>query len=158
MIIQCINLWSLDDTDNQEKTNAIVREQIKFETLKKEIKTLAGFELMISDGKGPVAMAGVIGGIDSGVSDSTTDIFLESANFNQAAVRKASRHHQIETDSAYRFSRGVSQQIPPLALERATELILQVAGGQAVVQVYDEFPQRKEEQWIDIKPKRSRNV
>ncbi len=148
---QPMHAFDLANLSNAKITIDTAKAGQKFETLKKEIKTLAGFELMISDGKGPVAMAGVIGGIDSGVSDSTTDIFLESANFNQAAVRKASRHHQIETDSAYRFSRGVSQQIPPLALERATELILQVAGGQAVVQVYDEFPQRKEEQWIDIK-------
>ncbi len=122
-----------------------------FTTLKKETKVLSGFELMIADGEGPIAMAGVIGGLDSGVSEATTDIFIESANFNQAVVRKASRFHQIETDSAYRFSRGVSQQIPAIALERAAELILEVAGGAAEEKVYDEFPGRKEDQWIEIR-------
>ncbi len=121
-----------------------------FETLKQEKKTLSGQELMIADGQGPVAIAGVIGGLNSGVSDKTQTIFLESAYFNPATVRKTSRALQLDTDSAYRFSRGVSAQLPPIALERATELILQLAGGEAEERVFDLYKVKPEKKHIEI--------
>lgn len=101
---------------------------------------LAGFELMIRDGARAVAMAGVIGGQNSGVSESTKEIFLESAYFKSSSVRRASRKHGINTDSAYRFSRGVDPESTRKALERATELILQLAGGEADPEITDLYP------------------
>ncbi|PWU15737.1 MAG: phenylalanine--tRNA ligase subunit beta [Bdellovibrio sp.] len=113
----------------------------KFQTLDGTVLTLTGDELMIRDGEGPVAMAGVIGGKNSGVSDETTDIFLESAFFNPSSVRRSSRRFGLVTDSAYRFSRGVDPHGTRWALERASELILQVAGGEAFGDVHDTNPQ-----------------
>lgn len=112
----------------------------KFKTLKEQDVTLKGDELLITDSNGPVALAGVIGGLHSGVNDSTTNIFLESANFKAMSVRKSSRQHGIETDSAYRFSRGVDPSQTFEIMDRAVNLILQVAGGEAFGDHYDIYP------------------
>lgn len=118
--------------------NAVAGE--KFKTLKEQDLLLKGDELVIADSSGPVALAGVIGGLHSGVSESTQNIFLESANFKAMSVRKSSRGHGIETDSAYRFSRGVDPSQTFEIMDRAVNLILQVAGGEALGDHYDIYP------------------
>lgn len=112
----------------------------KFKTLKEQDVTFKGDELVIADSNGAVALAGVIGGMNSGVSEKTTTIFLESANFKAMSVRKSSRQHGIETDSAYRFSRGVDPSQTFEIMDRAVNLILQVAGGEALGDHYDIYP------------------
>lgn len=102
---------------------------------------LNGEELMIRDGTRPVAMAGVVGGKNSGVSIDTKDIFLESAYFLPMVVRKSSRGHGIETDSAYRFSRGVDPEGTMSASDRATQLIVEHCGGVVAEDYYDIYPQ-----------------
>ena len=111
-----------------------------FTTLDGTEKKLTGEELMVNDGERAVAMAGVVGGKNSGVSDSTTDLFLEAAYFEPSSVRKSARQHGIQTDSAYRFTRGVDPEGTMAALDRATELILQLAGGTAFADPYDLYP------------------
>ncbi|AZZ36546.1 phenylalanine--tRNA ligase subunit beta [Bdellovibrio sp. qaytius] len=112
----------------------------KFKTLKEQELTLKGDELVIADSKGPVALAGVIGGIHSGVVDNTTNLFLEAANFKAMSVRKSSRQHGVDTDSSYRFSRGVDPSQTFEIMDRAVNLILQVAGGEALGDHYDVYP------------------
>ena len=112
----------------------------KFKTLKEQDLLLTGEELVIADAEKPVALAGVIGGLNSGVSEKTTNIFLESAHFQSMSVRKSSRSHGVETDSAYRFSRGVDPSQTQEIMDRAALLILQVAGGQAFSGHYDVYP------------------
>lgn len=102
---------------------------------------LSGDELLIKDGERAVALAGVVGGKNSGVSETTTEIFLEAAYFDPASVRRSSRRFGIVTDSGYRFVRGVDPEGTRLAMNRATELILQLAGGEAYGQVHDFYPQ-----------------
>jgi phenylalanyl-tRNA synthetase beta chain len=97
-------------------------------------------ELVIADKNGVVALAGVIGGLNSGVSDSTKNIFLESAFFSAQGVRRTARTFGIETDSAYRFSRGVNPEHPALALQSAVKLILETAGGEFVGAAKDVYP------------------
>jgi len=87
--------------------------------------------LVIADDNGPVALAGVMGGEESGVTESTTDILLESAFFDPSRVRRASRMLGLFSDSSYRFERGVDPEGVAIASARAVELILQVAGGTA---------------------------
>lgn len=87
--------------------------------------------LVIADANGPAALAGVMGGELSGVTESTTDILLESAVFDPAMVRRASRSLGLISDSSYRFERGIDPEGVALASARAVELILQVAGGVA---------------------------
>ncbi len=109
----------------------------KFVSLDGTELILTGEELMIKDGQRSLCMAGVIGGKSSGVSQGTSDLFLEAAYFSPQSARKSSRKHGLNTDSGYRFSRGVDPNNTRKALDRATELILQVAGGQAAQQVFD---------------------
>ncbi|HEX7674039.1 MAG TPA: phenylalanine--tRNA ligase subunit beta [Bdellovibrio sp.] len=104
-----------------------------------EIK-LTGEELTIRDASHPVCLAGVVGGKNSGVSEATADIFLESAYFIPMSARKTSRSHGIDTDSAYRFSRGVDPDGALRGLNRATALILEVAGGEAFGDPHDFYP------------------
>ncbi len=112
----------------------------KFKTLKEQDLNLKGEELLICDSEKAVALAGVIGGLNSGVSLTTKNIFLESANFQAMSVRKSSRGHGIETDSAYRFSRGVDPSQTQEIMDRAVYLIQQVAGGVAFSGHHDVYP------------------
>ena len=112
----------------------------KMTTLKEQELTLKGDELLICDGETPVAMAGVIGGFNSGVQSRTKNLFIESANFNPMAVRRASKQHGIDTDSAYRFARGVDPELSVVIMNRACELIQQVAGGEAYAENFDFYP------------------
>lgn len=93
--------------------------------------TLTAETLIIADALAPQAIAGVMGGMDSAVSDTTHDIFLESAFFAPSAVAGRARAFGMHTDSSHRFERGVDPQLQSRAIERATALILQIAGGQA---------------------------
>ncbi len=86
--------------------------------------------LVIADAERPVALAGVMGGIDSEVSAGTTNILLESARFDPLSVRKTARQLAMKSDSSYRFERGIDPLLPERASARAAELIVQVAGGE----------------------------
>lgn len=123
----------------------------KFKSLDGTDLTLKEGDLVIRDAEKVVALAGVVGGLNSGVSEETTEIFLESASFQAMTVRRASRAHGIETDSAYRFSRGVDPEGALRAMDRATQLILQVAGGEALDRPYDTNPRPTEKAEIEIK-------
>ncbi len=132
----------------------IVRSAKKHEKLKlldeSEIKMDENI-LVIADAKKAVAFAGVMGGLDSSVTASTQDIFLECAFFSPDTVRGKARQFGMQTDSSYRFERGVSFQIQHQAMQRATKLILDIAGGQAgpVTEVLNAsyFPDRKKIQF-----------
>lgn len=86
--------------------------------------------LVIADQKKPLAIAGVMGGLDSGVTLLTQDIFLESAFFHPTDIARAGRRYKLGSDSSYRFERGVDPTIQRMAIERATELLLSIVGGQ----------------------------
>lgn len=122
----------------------------KFITLDGSELKLLGTELTIRDSQRALCLAGTIGGQNSGVSDSTQDIFLEAAYFSSVSVRKTSRGLGVDTDSAYRFSRGVDPEGVLRALDRATELILQVAGGEALCEHYDVYPQPAKRNLIQV--------
>lgn len=122
----------------------------KFLTLTDQELVLTGEELMIQDSKGGLCIGGVIGGKNSGVSESTTEVFLESAYFNPLTVRRTMRGFGVSTDSGYRFSRGVDPENALLALNRATELILKVAGGEASLEPVDHYPTPQKKQAVEI--------
>lgn len=105
-----------------------------------EIK-LSSQDLVIRDGVRPVGIAGVIGGQNTGVSEKTSEIFLEAAFFRAEGVRKTSRAHGIETDACYRFSRGVDPEQTLNAMNRAASLIVEVAGGQIEKGDVDIYPE-----------------
>jgi phenylalanyl-tRNA synthetase beta chain len=92
---------------------------------------LVGDELLITDDSGPIGLAGIMGGAATAVRPTTTDIFLESAHFSPGAIAGRARRHGLQTDASMRFERGVDPGLCAVALERATMLLLDAAGGQA---------------------------
>lgn len=96
----------------------------------KEI-TLAAENLLICDHNGPLALAGIMGGLKSGISDATCNVFLECAWFNPASIMGKARDLGLHTDASHRFERGVDHQLQSLAMERATALMIEIMGGKA---------------------------
>jgi phenylalanyl-tRNA synthetase beta chain len=117
----------------------------KFTTLDDIERSLHEEDLMICDEKGPLCIAGVFGGKNSGVSDSTTSIFLESAYFNPVSIRKSAKRHQLNTDASFRFERGIDPSITEYALKRAALLIQEVAGGEITSDIIDIYPKKIED-------------
>lgn len=115
-------------------------EGTSFITLDGIERKLKGTELMISNADSPMCLAGVFGGAYSGVSDSTTSIFLESACFNAVSVRKTARLHGLNTDSSFRFERGTNPEDTIFALERAVYLLMEVADAEIDGDVFDYYP------------------
>ena len=114
-----------------------------FITLDGQQRTIQSGELMICNSTQPMCIAGVFGGEESGVSNGTKDIFLESACFNPVSVRKTSKRHGLKTDASYRFERGVDPELTVKALQRAANLILEVAGGEIASEVEDVIVESK---------------
>ncbi len=117
----------------------------KFTTLDDVERTLHEEDLMICDEKGPLCIAGVFGGKESGVSETTTSIFLESAYFNPVSIRKSAKRHQLNTDASFRFERGIDPSITAYALKRAALLIQEVAGGEITSDIVDIYPKKIED-------------
>jgi phenylalanyl-tRNA synthetase beta chain len=117
----------------------------KFTTLDDVERTLHEEDLMICDEKGPMCIAGVFGGQNSGVSNNTTSIFLESAYFNPVSVRKTAKRHQLNTDASFRFERGIDPTITAYALKRAALLIQEVAGGNITSEIIDIYTKKIED-------------
>jgi len=118
----------------------------KFTTLDGVVRELHEEDLMICNGnEEPMCIAGVFGGIDSGVSNGTTSIFLESAYFNPVAIRKTAKRHALNTDASFRFERGIDPNITKYALKRAANLILEVAGGKVSSEIVDLYPSKAED-------------
>jgi len=105
-----------------------------------ETSELDAETLVIADDSGPVALAGVMGGGESAVSDTTTDLFLESAFFAPKALAGTGRRYKLHTDASHRFERGVDYELPARAAERATALILELCGGEAGPLVVTDHP------------------
>lgn len=122
----------------------------KFKTLDDTDMTLTGDELTIRDQERAVCVAGAIGGQNSGVTDATTDLFIESAHFAMDSVRRTARRHGLQTDSAYRFSRGTDASGVVRALNRACALIQQVAGGEVACDEWDIQAKAKSAKSIEV--------
>ncbi len=113
----------------------------KFTTLDEEERELASEDLMICNTNGGMCIAGVFGGAESGVTDATTDIFLESAYFNPVWVRKTAKRHGLHTDASFRFERGIDPNITAYAAQRAALLIAELAGGTISSELSDTHPE-----------------
>ncbi len=96
--------------------------------------------LVIADPGGAVALAGVMGGADSEVSDATTSILLESANFNNISIRRTSNALKLKSEASSRFDKGLSPELSAIAARRATKLIVELAGGRAALGIVDVYP------------------
>ncbi|WP_299610397.1 phenylalanine--tRNA ligase subunit beta [uncultured Aquimarina sp.] len=117
----------------------------KFTTLDEVERELHEEDLMICDAKKPLCIAGVFGGVNSGVTETTTSIFLESAYFNPVSVRKTAKRHGLNTDASFRFERGIDPTITEYALKRAALLIQELAGGDITSDITDLYPKKIED-------------
>jgi phenylalanyl-tRNA synthetase beta chain len=117
----------------------------KFTTLDDVERILNEEDLMICDDKGPLCIAGVFGGRNSGVSENTSTIFLESAYFNPVSIRKTAKRHTLSTDASFRFERGIDPTITEYALKRAALLIQEVAGGEITMDIIDVYQKKIED-------------
>ena len=114
----------------------------KFITLDGVERELHEEDLMICDAEKPMCIAGVFGGVHSGVSENTTSIFLESAYFNPVSVRKTAKRHGLKTDASFRFERGIDIENVEYSLKRAALLIKEIAGGEITSDIIDFYPNK----------------
>jgi len=135
----------------------VVRSARPGETLKsldgQDVK-LDGAMLVIADKDKPAALAGVIGGMNSAVSDATTSVLIESASFNPSAVRLSSKKAGVKTESSYRFERGTDPELTMFAARRMAQIILDAAPGAKVAQVTDNYPAKYQPKVIEVRPER----
>jgi phenylalanyl-tRNA synthetase beta chain len=126
----------------------------KFTTLDGKERTLLSTDLMICNGNEEgMCIAGVFGGLKSGITSETKNLFLESAYFSPNYIRKTSMHHQLKTDASFRYERGTDPNITVYALKRAALLIKEIAGGEISSEVIDIYPTKIENRVIEIKDK-----
>ena len=131
------------DADKIKGGKIVVRtcaEGTKFVTLDEAERTLSERDLMICNAEEPMCIAGVFGGLDSGTTESTKDVFLESAYFHPTWVRKTARRHGLSTDSSFRFERGIDPNGVIYALKAAALLVKELAGGEIASEIKDVCP------------------
>ena len=131
------------DADKIEGGKVVVRSAVegeKFVTLDGVERTLTANDLMICSAERPMCIAGVYGGMDSGISDETVNVFIESAYFHPVWVRKTAKRFGINTDASFRFERGVDPNIQVFALKRAAMLMQELAGGKITSEIIDINP------------------
>ena len=129
-----------------------------FTTLDGQERRLCSDDLVICDGEGPVALAGIMGGENSEVGPNTTDILLESAYFNPATVRRTSKRLGMHTEASHRFERGADIDMVPVALDRAASLIVEVAGGELAKGAIDCYSAPLAERQITLEVSRTNEV
>ena len=129
------------DADKIKGNKVIVKnatEGQKFVTLDGIERTLSAADLMICNAEEPMCIAGVFGGQDSGISETTTNVFLESAYFDPVSIRKTARRHQLSTDASFRYERGCDPNNTLYVLKRCALLIQEVAGGEIAMEITDQ--------------------
>jgi phenylalanyl-tRNA synthetase beta chain len=114
--------------------------------------------LVIADEKDPIALAGVMGGADSEVIDTTKSILLESANFNGGSIRRTSIRLNLRSEASSRFEKGLSPELAPIALRRATQLLIELAGGKAAKGIVDVYPGKQDREPILLRKERVARV
>jgi len=127
-------------------------------TLDGEKRQLNPEMLLICDAEKPVAVAGVMGGENSEVIDSTKDILLESACFNPLSIRRTARQLKLGTEASYRFERGVDPEVAPRAMERAVQLLVEIAGAEVVAGGYDCLAAIKPKESIKLRVSRTNDI
>ena len=126
----------------------------KLKTIDAEEQELTPDMLIIADAENPVALAGVMGGFDSEITDQTVDVLLESAYFHPPSIRKTSKALSMHTEASHRFERGADPECVIPAINRAAQLIAQIAGGESCSGIVDVYPGKREPINIKLRPER----
>ncbi|MEA2565492.1 MAG: phenylalanyl-tRNA synthetase beta chain [Actinomycetota bacterium] len=149
------------DLDKLSGSKIVVRRALATEqlvTIDGATRELAADDLVIADAEGPVALAGIMGGRDSEVSDTTTRILLESAYFDPASVLRSSKRHGLRSEASARFERGADPNNVPYAAELASALIQEWAGGESAPGAIDVYPEPVEPWTLTLRPERVNEV
>jgi len=142
------------DKDKIKGNKVIVRSfptGTKFTTLDGVERELDENDLMVCNAEEPMCIAGVFGGLDSGITEQTTNVFLESACFDPVFVRKTARRHGLSTDASFRFERGTDPNIVLYALKRAALLVKEIGGGKITSEIIDIYPTPVQDFEVEIK-------
>ncbi|MDE2059801.1 MAG: phenylalanine--tRNA ligase subunit beta, partial [candidate division NC10 bacterium] len=127
-------------------------------TLDGLLRTLSSDMLVIADAKRPVALAGIMGGLETEVTQSTKSVLLESANFSPGSIRQSCRALRLRTEASFRFDKGLPPAITTVALRRATKLLVEICGGKASHGLWDVFPAPREPMEFRLTPVELRRV
>ncbi|MFC1731583.1 phenylalanine--tRNA ligase subunit beta, partial [candidate division KSB1 bacterium] len=141
------------DADKIKGNKVIIKklpDRTPFKTLDEIERELTSEDLMICNAEEGMCIAGVFGGISSGVTENTKNVFLESAYFNPTTTRKTSKHHDLHTDASFRFERGADPNITDYAIKRAALLIKEIAGGAFSSELVDVYPEKINESKVEI--------
>ncbi len=141
---QPLHAFDLDKIESKTIEVKNLPEGTPFTTLDGIERKLSREDLMICDAVKPLCIAGVFGGLESGVTKDTTSIFLESAYFNPISIRKTAKRHGLNTDASFRFERGIDPNSTEYALKRAVLLIQEIAGGEVTSDIEDIYPKKIE--------------
>lgn len=147
---QPLHAFDLSEIKGDKVIVKTLPEGTKFVTLDEVERTLDSSDLMICNAEEGMCIAGVFGGLHSGVTKKTTDVFIESAYFNPTSVRKTARRHGLNTDSSFRFERGCDPNNTLYVLKRAALLIKEIAGGQITGDIIDIYPTVIEEPKVEL--------
>lgn len=137
---QPLHCFDLDKVKGEKIVVRTCPAGTKFTTLDGVEHTLHETDLMICDAEKPMCIAGVFGGLDSGVTENTKNVFIESAWFNPTRIRKTARRHTLSTDASFRYERGTDPLMPPYAAKLAAIMVQQLAGGEICGPLVDEYP------------------
>ena len=137
---QPLHSFDLDKVNGEKIVVRTCPAGTKFTTLDGVEHTLHESDLMICDAEKPMCIAGVFGGLDSGITDATKNVFIESAWFNPTRVRRTARRHGLSTDASFRYERGTDPLIPPYAAKLAALMIQELAGGEICGDLIDVYP------------------
>ena len=147
-----LHAFDADHVANQAIVVRRARKGERFKTLDGVERELEPDDLLITDGSKPIGLAGIIGGEESEVSDSTTNVLLECAYFDPDTIAFTARRQNLRTEASARFERGMDFEMAPVASARAAQLMVELSGGRVSATLVDEYPQRIERRRIRLRP------
>ncbi|MFO0596141.1 MAG: phenylalanine--tRNA ligase subunit beta [Myxococcaceae bacterium] len=151
---QPVHVFDLDRVEGGQVVVRTARGGEILKTLDEKDRQLNAEDLLICDAKKPMVLAGVMGGIDSGVNEKTTRVLLEAATFQPASIRRSSKRHALHSESSHRFERGTDISAIPATLDRLAQLIVDVAGGTVLPGIVDAYPAKKEPKKVTLRTQR----
>lgn len=138
---QPLHAFDLDKIKDRKIVVRNARDKEKLRTLDGQERELSASDLVIAHASEPLCIAGIFGGMESGVTAETRSVFLESAYFDPASIRRTSKHHSLKTDASFRFERGTDPEMVITALIRAANLIFDISGGSLSMGITDIYPE-----------------
>ncbi|MDX9697486.1 MAG: phenylalanine--tRNA ligase subunit beta [Bacteroidales bacterium] len=147
---QPLHFFDADKIEGKKVIVKTLKEGTSFLTLDEQERKLSGEDLMICNANEGMCIAGVFGGIKSGVTENTINVFIESAHFNSVYIRKTAKRHGLHTDASFRFERGSDPNVTVYALKRAALLIKEIAGGEISSEIIDVYPNKVKECTVEL--------